>query len=131
MAKFCSMCGERVINGICPKCGNIEADEEEIKAVKKEEPKQKKPERHEKTPVRAEEDALDIDMDEASEKEISFGYWFVNMLLLSIPLLNIGWVIKLLVSGKTSGTVKNYVKASIVIAIITYIAIGIIVVALG
>lgn len=106
MENFCNLCGGKVVKGVCSRCGNIcdiEAKSEDTA----------------KSVEIQTEDTKEVSKENSyTDDTITVGKWLFNMLLLSIPLVNIAWVIKI-ITGGSNRTLKNYAIASIVVAIIT------------
>lgn len=121
--QFCNLCGGEVKNGVCSRCGNIvSVDKENEPKVK---PKTKtRPEVKQKTSIEKDREKPglgEVDEEQAGEKErsVSMLTWLGRLMLLSIPAFNIIYAIRTLAISEDE-TFKNYVKASMVMTVLTY-----------
>lgn len=124
--QFCNLCGGEVKNGVCSRCGNIvsvvKEDEPRVKPKTKIRPEvtQKVRETNiEQTREKPRLEKVDEEKVEEEERSVSMLTWLGRLMLLSIPAFNIVYAIRTLATSEDR-TFKNYVKASIIMTVLTY-----------
>lgn len=73
---------------------------------------------------------MDPDMAEQTEKKIGVGEWFLTLILLMVPVVNIVFIIILLANKKTNKTKKSFIIADLILMVIQ-IALASLIVLLG
>ena len=124
--QFCNLCGGEVKNGVCSRCGNIvsvdKGNEPKVKPKTKTRPEVAQKTRETSIEQNREKPGLgEVDEEQTGEKErsVSMLTWLGRLMLLSIPAFNMVYAIRTLAISEDE-TFKNYVKASMVMTVLTY-----------